>query len=514
MKKKWIIINVLLLVGIYSTILAGCVPERNSQSPSPETLALTADELEYFNGNEFFNGDYMNIRNQFLSSHYDQPEKIDLFNLFYCGSGHDETLTEAEIAIVAPLDWNMEPICPCTKISRANMDALLTECMGLTLAETEKIGLDSFTYLEQYDAYYYCHGDTNYRMEISFSHGVREGNTICLFYDDWFMGTGETMLTLKEREGSFLFLSNKVVSQDQFAASTGDIHDYMPDLLAGRVVSGYDLLPCLENFTHETWAELDAVYGREWWNPFWKALHDAAVGGECSQRDYDEQPLRNYYLGKALLASDGAYSEGLLDIAMLQWKYDPALYSVSLSEYFSLEGEDILRRLLTCSLPSYTEDLFGLYITSASGAGGPLYLDAYPVDFPFFLNLEEKNRENFRAESFGPGAKVEGDDFQVTYLNPCEGVYTVITIRALREGCSVNRVAIGDLEEELLAAWQDKFLKKLDGISYDDEAWFGSQYDYAYAHTQKEGSKSVVFLIKGGIVYGIELINGLDGAVY
>ena len=302
--------------------------------------------------------------------------------------------------------------------------------------------------------------------------------------------------------------------EDQFAVSTGDIHDYIPDLLAGRATGGYDLLPCLENFTRETWAELDAVYDREWWNPFWKALHDAAVGSERSQHDYDEQLLRNYYLGKALLVSDGAYTEGLLDIAVLQWEYEQTLYSDALSEYFSLEEEGTLRQLLTCSLTTCMEDRFGLYITTVPSAGGTLRLDAYPVDFPFYLNLEEKNRDSFRAESFGPGFVVDDDGLQVTYLNPYEGVYTVITIRATREGCSASGVAIGDPEEKLLAVWQDKVLKKLDSISYDDEAWFGSQYDYAYAHTKKEDTKSVVFLLKDGIICGIELINGLDGNMY
>lgn len=48
---------------------------------------LSEEELAYFNGDGFFNGDYLNIRNQFLSSTYAAPEEIDLFQLFYCGDG-------------------------------------------------------------------------------------------------------------------------------------------------------------------------------------------------------------------------------------------------------------------------------------------------------------------------------------------------------------------------------------------------------------------------------------------
>ena len=92
-------------------------------------------------------------------------------------------------------------------------------------------------------------------------------------------------------------------------------------------------------------------------------------------------------------------------------------------------------------------------------------------------------------------------------------MHTVITIRTVKEGCSLAGVTIGDTEEDLLEHWSDKPLKKMDSISYDDEVWFG-KCDLAYAYTTEEGTKSVVFLIKDGLVSGIEIINGLDGAIY
>lgn len=56
---------------------------------------------------------------------------------------------------------------------------------------------------------------------------------------------------------SFSVSDNSSEPYGFFAASTGDIHDYMPKLLAGEVVSDYKLLLCLENFTHDIWHELD-----------------------------------------------------------------------------------------------------------------------------------------------------------------------------------------------------------------------------------------------------------------
>jgi len=195
MKKMWLLFFCILFV---SGALIGCTSNDSKITP------LSEEELEYFNGDEFFNGDYMNIRNQFLSSLYDEPGKIDLFELFYCGSGLAESFTEAEKAI---LEVDDAP-CPCEKNSRTNMDAVLTQYLGVTLADTERIGLENMTYLEEYDAYYYYHGDTNYRLSITFFDGEIEGDLVRLFYNDNFFGDGEKVLTLKKQDGSYLFISN------------------------------------------------------------------------------------------------------------------------------------------------------------------------------------------------------------------------------------------------------------------------------------------------------------------
>lgn len=210
-KKLKMLSLIFLVVIICIGVVTGCIPEEdNDQNNSPQITSLSAEELEYFNGDEFFNGEYMNIRNQFISSLYDVPEEINLVELFYCGSGSEESPTEEERnAVVAHNNWEMEPDCACIKVSRINMDTVLIDNMGLGLADTEKIDLECFTYLKQYDAYYLYHGDTNYRMNISFFDGEREGNIIRLFYDDEFMDEGEKILTLREYGETYLFVSNQ-----------------------------------------------------------------------------------------------------------------------------------------------------------------------------------------------------------------------------------------------------------------------------------------------------------------
>lgn len=203
-----------LLVGIILVgTVVGCTSMgANSKNKKFDVTPLTAEELNYFNGNKFFNGEDFNIRNQFLSSLYDTPEKIDLYELFYCGSNQRVYTTEVEIAaVIAQNGWNGAPECGCDKISRTDMDAVLTKYTGRALADTDKIGLDKFNYLKEYDAYYHFHGDTNYRAKITFARGEREGDIIRLFYNDTFMADGNKVLTLREMNGGYLFISNKKV---------------------------------------------------------------------------------------------------------------------------------------------------------------------------------------------------------------------------------------------------------------------------------------------------------------
>ena len=85
-KKIKMLLPALLAVILLAGVVTGCTfIEAGKQNNSSKITQLTAEELEYFNGDEFFNGEYMNIRNQFLSSLYDTPEKVDLLELFYCG---------------------------------------------------------------------------------------------------------------------------------------------------------------------------------------------------------------------------------------------------------------------------------------------------------------------------------------------------------------------------------------------------------------------------------------------
>ena len=200
---------------------------------------LSDEELAWFNGNEFFTNEMdsgtvvqINIRNQFLSSTYENPEDINLFELFYCGDGTEQGELSPEISAAIGAE---DAPSPATVLTTAQMDAALEEYLGLTLAETNQVGLDGFTYLPEYDSYYHFHGDTNYRASVTFQSGERNGNLVRLTYNDTFMGDGIKEVTLREHGDSWQFVSNLAVEEGDSVPLESGLAA-LPDSLADEVV--------------------------------------------------------------------------------------------------------------------------------------------------------------------------------------------------------------------------------------------------------------------------------------
>lgn len=179
---------------------------------SPDTASgepLTQEEIDWFN-REFFNGDDFNIRNQFLSSVYENPEDIDLYALFYNGTGRPAAVKEAEERTLIDVAYGgVAPDTDLTKIPRGDMDAVLREHMGFSLEDTKQVGIGAFCFLSAYDACYNYHGDTNYRPIVTIISGEREGDLVRLHYIDDFYADGWKCVTLRQtEEGSYQFVSN------------------------------------------------------------------------------------------------------------------------------------------------------------------------------------------------------------------------------------------------------------------------------------------------------------------
>ena len=219
-RKPRTLAAVLAAVALLAGLAVGCT-FTGGRSDAWEPLS--EEELAYFNGDAFFNGtDGINIRNQFLSSTYAAPEEIDLFQLFYCGDGDADYAAPPDGADPVALEAAMlaaeggdAPDCPATILTTAQMDKVLEEYLGLTLAETGQVGLEHFTYLPDFDVYFYYHGDTNYRGSVTFTGGERRGELVRLTYDDTFMGDGYKQVTLRERGEGWQFVSNLAVQTEE-----------------------------------------------------------------------------------------------------------------------------------------------------------------------------------------------------------------------------------------------------------------------------------------------------------
>ena len=167
---------------------------------------LTGAELTFF-ALEWFNSGDPDIRNQFLTYLYDNPKDIDLFWLFYNGTGLPETITEEEIALAGA----GAKVSRLHKLSLENIDAVLTQYTGLTLAETEGIGMTKFSYQEEYEAYYHCHGDSNYLTWVNITAGRRQGDLIHLYYKNPPGDSRWGCVTLRDLgDGNYWFVSNQI----------------------------------------------------------------------------------------------------------------------------------------------------------------------------------------------------------------------------------------------------------------------------------------------------------------
>ena len=221
--KRWLWAAV--LSAALALLVCACSFAKSETLETPEDRPLTAEELERFN-TEVFNGGGFNMMNQFLCLAMEAPKdyrQIDLFVLFYNGTGEPMEVTEEERQAVAEADYGGEdPMVDLVKCPASEMDAVLQKYLGLTLDETDRWCLDRFTYLEEYDAYYDFHGDTDYPGEVTFTSGKWKDGKVLLYYEgSGFPGlssgngemnmvsSGPACVTLEpQKDGGYRFLSN------------------------------------------------------------------------------------------------------------------------------------------------------------------------------------------------------------------------------------------------------------------------------------------------------------------
>ena len=186
---------------------------NESVSGNGQSVNLISDQLLYWFHTEYFNNsekEYMFIGNQFLTSEYTSPKDIDLYELFYNGAyivGNVSVVSEEEKQLL--LDRYFDKIhYPVIKITTREMNEFLQKYMGITLEETNKYGLDKMYYLEEYDAYYFMHADTNVNYAIFKAGKINDDGTITLSYTTLIDDSAIYWVTLKEEEGKYHIISH------------------------------------------------------------------------------------------------------------------------------------------------------------------------------------------------------------------------------------------------------------------------------------------------------------------
>lgn len=177
-------------------------PEQSTGYPN----VLSESEIIRFCG-EFFNSETDIMNNMLLSSEYSTPCEINLFQLFYNGTGDEaDQISEEELAMLTEID-SAAPYQDVVKITASEMDAFLQERLGIGLEDTQKVGLEDFYYLQEYDSYYVITGDTNYEhCTVLSGFWVSDDRLILEYIKEseekrWYV-------TLQKVKDGYLFVSN------------------------------------------------------------------------------------------------------------------------------------------------------------------------------------------------------------------------------------------------------------------------------------------------------------------
>jgi hypothetical protein len=147
---------------------------------------LTEEEVDWFN-EKFFNREAMPgvrdrdaMQNYFLNSEYTEAADVDLKEL--CRDSRIYEPDEKEKEQLSQVAGESVYESDVSRYTKEELDAMLQKYTGLTLEDSNKIGLDQLVYLSEYDAYYYVCGDTHYRT-VQVVDGYWDGQYVILEYE-------------------------------------------------------------------------------------------------------------------------------------------------------------------------------------------------------------------------------------------------------------------------------------------------------------------------------------------
>jgi len=151
-------------------------------------------------------GEPTNWYNMAMFGSYETPQQINLNDLFSMGEGnHQWTPTESETAFLKTQEhigkWG-STYC----ISRQTMDDVLQQYFGLTLDETEGVGLENMAYFPETDCYYWSVSDVRYTLGFEITQACRTAEGNIVFYYN--IPYREYRMTIKPVGDGYHILSN------------------------------------------------------------------------------------------------------------------------------------------------------------------------------------------------------------------------------------------------------------------------------------------------------------------
>lgn len=193
----------------YPLAACGPTPRRPGSLENHRPGPLTQEELDYFN--RYFEmglARLPSIRSMLLMSEYDRPQDIDLYVLFYHGLDAWPEFSQAEYDA---LGWN--EYGEKFRVTTAQMNGVLQQYTGLTLEQTNGVGLDKFRYLAETDAYYAIHQDTAAESIAMLEGRYNQDGTVSLTYRHGELEGQYRTVTLERADGlHYRVLSNRAAA--------------------------------------------------------------------------------------------------------------------------------------------------------------------------------------------------------------------------------------------------------------------------------------------------------------
>lgn len=175
------------------------LPER-MMSDDPDIAAMQA-LFDWQYGTRFYN--------DALTSEYATPADVNLAYLFYDGFRDEpQEATEAETAFLNT-KWSENWVyMDLHRLPSKKIDAVLTELFGITLEQTNRVGLEGYPYFEETDCYYNAFSGTHY-ADITINRVEhRDDGTIRMYYLRNGFPSVNMVATLKSNGESYQILSN------------------------------------------------------------------------------------------------------------------------------------------------------------------------------------------------------------------------------------------------------------------------------------------------------------------